>query len=330
MTTDFYQILGLSRNASPDAIKQAYRKLALQYHPDKNPNNKNTAELFLKIQEAYETLSDENKKNRYDRNERIAFYDESHEKIQHYFKVQCNQQAIKLNEEFEITYSYTGEGRNFVRPSFANFFLTGKPIVINKEVIISGVKVKETSLVYSLAPLLKGDLHINSARIKIHQKPFQTAELFIHVNDNDCFFLKDKIADGKPLIFALNYEEVVTGQYYKTTRIQHHEVLIPRSKQAQHLQIFGEILKYLIVVSITLLSVRTGYGFILGFIGGGIFGSINAELFYKLMGVKSKMFNAMQYETVMKYLAQGYYVKNRLNNRPAFSKALYFIESIFI
>lgn len=330
MTTDFYQILGLSRNASPDAIKQAYRKLALQYHPDKNPNNKNAAELFLKIQEAYETLADENKKSRYDRNERVVFYDESHEKIQHYFKAQCNQNSVKLNEEFEVTYSYTGEGRNFIRPTFTNFFLAAKPIVSSKKVFINGVEVKETSLIYSLAPLAKGSLLINNARIKIHQKPFQTAELFIHVIDNDCFFLKNKTADGKPLIFALNYEEVVIGQYVKTIRIQQHEVLIPRSKQAQQLQKFGEVLKYLTVISIVMLSLRTGYGFILGFTVGGLLGSANAELFYKLRGLKSKMFYPFHYATVQKYIDQGYYVKNRLNNRPAFSKVLYFIESIFI
>jgi hypothetical protein len=330
LTTNFYQILGLPRSASPDAIKQAYRKLALQYHPDKNPNNKNAAEWFLKIQEAYETLSDENKKSRYDRNERAGFFEEGHEKIQHYFKAHCNQSNVKLNEEFEITYTYTGEGRNFIRPAFTNFFMAAKPIVSSRKVIIDGIEVKETSLIYTLAPLVNGKLFINSARIKIHQKPFQSPELFIHVAPNHCFFLKGKIADGRPLIFALNYEEVVTGQYYKTTRIQQHEVLIPRSKQAQRIQIFGEVLKYLTIIWIVMLAIRTGYGFISGFVGGGLLGSANVELFYKLMGLNSKMFDAMHYETVKKYLAQGYYLKNRLNNRPTFSKALYFIESIFI
>ena len=62
MTTDFYRILGLDHNASADAIKQAYRRLALQYHPDKNPGNKKAEEQFLLIQQAYETLNNLDKR----------------------------------------------------------------------------------------------------------------------------------------------------------------------------------------------------------------------------------------------------------------------------
>lgn len=61
---DYYNILGLQKNCSNDDIKQAYRKLAREYHPDKNNNN--TTERFQEIQEAYETLSDSQKRNLYD------------------------------------------------------------------------------------------------------------------------------------------------------------------------------------------------------------------------------------------------------------------------
>lgn len=63
---DYYKILGVEENASQDEIKKSYRKLAVQYHPDKNPDNKEAEEKFKEINEAYETLSDDNKKNQYD------------------------------------------------------------------------------------------------------------------------------------------------------------------------------------------------------------------------------------------------------------------------
>lgn len=63
---DFYEILGLDRSASESEIKKAYRKLALKYHPDKNPGDKEAEEKFKEAAEAYEVLSDPNKKARYD------------------------------------------------------------------------------------------------------------------------------------------------------------------------------------------------------------------------------------------------------------------------
>ena len=63
---DFYEVLGVSRSASKDEIKKAYRKMAIQYHPDKNPGNKEAEEMFKEAAEAYEVLSDDNKRSRYD------------------------------------------------------------------------------------------------------------------------------------------------------------------------------------------------------------------------------------------------------------------------
>lgn len=63
---DFYQILGVSRTSSEDEIKKAYRKLAMQYHPDKNPGNKKAEDKFKEASEAYEVLSDTQKKQNYD------------------------------------------------------------------------------------------------------------------------------------------------------------------------------------------------------------------------------------------------------------------------
>lgn len=67
MAEDLYQTLGVGRDASKDEIKKAHRKLALKYHPDKNPDDKVASEKFKRAQEAYDVLSDDEKRAAYDR-----------------------------------------------------------------------------------------------------------------------------------------------------------------------------------------------------------------------------------------------------------------------
>lgn len=73
MKQDYYETLGISKGASAAEIKKGYRKKAVQYHPDKNLDDKGAEEMFKKAAEAYEVLSDENKKARYDQYGHAAF-----------------------------------------------------------------------------------------------------------------------------------------------------------------------------------------------------------------------------------------------------------------
>ncbi|HIB37723.1 molecular chaperone DnaJ [Mesonia sp.] len=73
MKEDYYDILGISKNASAAEIKKAYRKMAIKYHPDKNPDDTKAEDMFKKSAEAYEVLSDPDKRARYDQMGHAAF-----------------------------------------------------------------------------------------------------------------------------------------------------------------------------------------------------------------------------------------------------------------
>src|SRR5574344_411813 len=63
---DYYEVLGVDKNASEDEIKKAYRKIAIKYHPDKNPGDKSAEEKFKEAAEAYDVLHDAQKRQQYD------------------------------------------------------------------------------------------------------------------------------------------------------------------------------------------------------------------------------------------------------------------------
>src|SRR5215475_13300345 len=117
---DYYEILGVPRNASETDIKKAYRKLARKYHPDFNPNNKQAEEKFKQTQEAYEVLSDAEKRKKYD--QLGANWKNGAE-----FTPPPNWQGFDFSEIFSQTGAGAGAGRSSTRSSgggFSDFFET--------------------------------------------------------------------------------------------------------------------------------------------------------------------------------------------------------------
>src|SRR5437763_4202897 len=70
---DYYEVLGIGRNASEEEVKRAYRKLAVKFHPDKNPDDPHAEEKFKELGEAYDVLMDPNKRASYDQFGHAAF-----------------------------------------------------------------------------------------------------------------------------------------------------------------------------------------------------------------------------------------------------------------
>lgn len=87
---NYYKTLGLEQTATKEEIKKKYRKLAFQFHPDKNPNNKRSEEEFKKIQEAYENLSEDIKKAKHD-----------NELQQEYIRLEQLRKQKRANQETE-------------------------------------------------------------------------------------------------------------------------------------------------------------------------------------------------------------------------------------
>jgi curved DNA-binding protein len=114
MAEDYYRVLGVSKNASKDEIKKAFRKLAMKYHPDKNKDNKEAEEKFKKINEAYAVLSNDEKRKQYD-----MFGAEG-------FSKRFSQEDIFRGFDFNSTFKEFGIGDLFGGSFFSDLFGGGR------------------------------------------------------------------------------------------------------------------------------------------------------------------------------------------------------------
>ena len=332
MNKDYYKILGLERNASDAEIKKAYRVLAFKFHPDHNDGNKEAEEFFKEIQEAHTVLCDAEKRKLYDLrliNHPLSdFFGHAKKNIQHYFYTLCEQHYVKLNEELKVTFTYSGEGRIFKKPSFKKFFITGAPFVSFRKVMISGIEVKETNLTYIVVPMEKGILQIEEAFIKIDNKPYTTEVLKVTVGENNCYFTKNKLADGAPFKFIMNHESTGGTDQHRTFRNTNHTVIIPRSHYAHIYHRIGGGMKLFFFLWGFALGWKIHYLPIVPAFGGLIFGGIFCNLLYLIAGVKPKFYFAKKFPVVRDYLDRGYRSGTESGSSVISSEVIYFITSL--
>jgi len=327
---NYYRILGITRTAGADEIKRAWRHLAMKHHPDKNQGNSQSEELFKEIQEAYYILSDAEKRRKYDLAKSWNFSYSYFQQVHHYFIVHADNDFMKLNEEFKITFTYTGEGRFFQKPAMPYFFITGKPYVSFRRIIIDGTEVKETSLEYTVAPIKPGDILIESATIRINQEVYQTDPLKIHVMPAPCYYMKGALAGDHPLKYPMNAEIQAGTETHQVTYYQNHTVVIPRSEAAWYYHSIGSVIK----VGSTLwgmflfssLELNAG----LGIMAGSLFGGICCHTLYLMTGVKSKFFYSTRHPVVLKYEARGYQKGRYSGSRYLTGNLISWIGDLFI
>lgn len=327
---DYYRLLGITPEASTSEIRKAFHKLALQHHPDRNPDDAGAGERFRLINEAYQVLSDPGKRSFYDQGFYRYAASTSYSGIRPYLFAEADRTHLKLNEEVELTYAFYGEGRFFRRPEMRGWFVSSGPLVDHRLVFRNGQEIRETLLTYTVCPLFKGVLTIPPAYISFGNQRQESNSLNLSIESNECYFRKGEEAGTSPMQVHLHRQQVTSNTVYRKIIIHQRTVLIPRSDLAAWYHKIGRIMKAGLLICGAAWALVNGDSVFIGALAGSLFGGINCQVMYYSMGIRSRFYYAHKHPLVCEYMELGYLPGKVPNQGLLGSKKWEFIKSLFI
>lgn len=303
--SDYYILLGLQSSASPEELKKAFHRKALEHHPDRNPGDNGAAARFRQVSEAYRVLSDPATRAAYDRSRSGMDFGNALPIVE-YLYAEIDTNRVCLNEEVELMYRFPGEGRFFRKPQLQGWIITAGPTVSHRQHLFEGRPVRETVLHYTICPLAEGSLSIPGASISFHRHPVYSAPLKVEVQPAECYFRKGEKAGTHPCLIRMHRLQTSNAGAWRKTRVMPRVVVIPRSDLAAWYHKTARMLK----VSLTLIggawALLEDESVLMGLMGGSLLAGINIQVMYRLMGIKSLFYCSRRYPLVKEYEAMGY------------------------
>lgn len=229
--TNYYQILQVDQNATIDDIKKSYRKLALQYHPDKHPNNKEFEEKFKLISQAYDTLGNEEKRKKY--NQELMFNSQQYDQTANYAH-QFDDLLDMMHKMHHTNFNHVFRQRNPDITAQISITLedafTGKsfPVSINNN------SANEINLTVSIPPGIQQGMKIKYAEVGIKQFPSLPAgDVYLIINILEHHKFKKHNSDLEMQV-EVNCLDAILGTSIKISSIDGKEFDIKIPSGTQH------------------------------------------------------------------------------------------------